>query len=134
MSQTWCGSTQERIRSDQRLFVNSLVFAVLPPNPHLCQLWEWPLHRCQGLFQLGTWNIQEIDFAYAVVVLESLNDVIQTPRLVARLPYDDRQGWPDGQRLPHRCSVREEEPKIQAMWRPKNNGSPSLTYVNQRVP
>jgi len=55
-------------------------------------------------------------FTYAVVVLKYRNDVIQAPRLVARLPYNDRQGWPDGQCLPHHRVIGAEKSEIQATW------------------
>ena len=68
------------------------------------------------LFELRTLKIEEAQIAYAIVVLDCRNDVIYLPHFGAIGPYDDGQGWPDVQRLPHWCSGSTVKSQIQAAW------------------
>src|SRR6266403_2422427 len=77
----------------------------------ICQRWESLLHRRQNFLQLGDVNVQQLDSTDSVVALKCRDDVIHAPFFVVISRYDDRQGWPDVECLPHArfgCAVKSE--------------------------
>ena len=48
--------------------------------------------------------------------LERRNDIDHASSWVARGFYDERQGWPDIQHVPHWCSGRTEKLQIEVTW------------------
>jgi len=63
-------------------------------------------------------------------LLVAIEFKIESPEVV----YDDGQGWPNAQHLPHRSSARADNSEIEAAWRRKDDISPSPAHVHQRIP
>jgi hypothetical protein len=54
---------------------------------------------------------------HTISALERRNDVIHAWFRVEEIGLNDkRQGWPNTQAVPHRCSACIENPEIQATW------------------
>jgi hypothetical protein len=57
------------------------------------------------------------DLTYAIAVTERRKDVVRAfMGAFVKIVNDERQGWPDIQRVPHMCFVGTSQSQIQATW------------------